>query len=192
MVNCFLLVVSALRGVPPVSLQLGKQLCRLSSAVDSGLSLGPPSRKPLKLGPESNLRPIFFPRRLSVRTRLARRDTKSTCARRYTLVNQLRVRVMRKEDPHGASLPMGRSSLEIAWSISQPGTRPPRSISTTEALLVALFASVGVDRGKAQSLAEAIADFRDTDNLPPASRCGSRLPRRGSHLGSKERAVPNR
>jgi len=47
MVNCFLLVVSALRGVPPVSLQLGKQLCRLSSAVDSGLSLGPPSRKPL-------------------------------------------------------------------------------------------------------------------------------------------------
>jgi general secretion pathway protein K len=34
-----------------------------------------------------------------------------------------------------------------------------------EALLAALFASVGVDPGKAQSLADAIADFRDADNL---------------------------
>jgi general secretion pathway protein K len=35
-----------------------------------------------------------------------------------------------------------------------------------DALLAALFASVGVDPGKAQSLADAIADFRDDDNLP--------------------------
>jgi general secretion pathway protein K len=35
-----------------------------------------------------------------------------------------------------------------------------------EALLAALFASVGIDLGKAQSLADAIADFRDTDNFP--------------------------
>jgi general secretion pathway protein K len=35
-----------------------------------------------------------------------------------------------------------------------------------EALLAALFASVGVDPGKAQSLADAIADYRDDDNLP--------------------------
>jgi len=34
-----------------------------------------------------------------------------------------------------------------------------------EALLAALFASVGVDPGNAQSLADAIADFRDPDNL---------------------------
>ena len=34
-----------------------------------------------------------------------------------------------------------------------------------ESLLAALFASVGVDPGKAQSLAAAIADFRDSDNL---------------------------
>jgi general secretion pathway protein K len=34
-----------------------------------------------------------------------------------------------------------------------------------EALLAALFASVGVDPGRAQSLADAIADFRDADNL---------------------------
>jgi len=40
-------MVSALRGVPPVSFQPGKQLCRHSSAADGGLSLGPPSRKPL-------------------------------------------------------------------------------------------------------------------------------------------------
>src|SRR5262245_901417 len=58
MVNSFLLMVSALRGVPPVSLQPGKQLCRHSSAADGGLSLGPPSRKPLKsLGRSSTLRP---------------------------------------------------------------------------------------------------------------------------------------
>jgi general secretion pathway protein K len=37
---------------------------------------------------------------------------------------------------------------------------------TPEALLAALFGSVGVDPGKAQSLADAIADFRDADNLP--------------------------
>ena len=60
MVNCFLLMVSALGGVPPVSFQPGKQLCRHSSADDSGLSLGPPSRKPLKLGPELCLRPLFL------------------------------------------------------------------------------------------------------------------------------------
>ena len=48
MVNCLLLMVSALRGVPPVSFQPGKQLCRHSSPADGGLSLGPPSRKPLK------------------------------------------------------------------------------------------------------------------------------------------------
>jgi len=61
MVNCFLLMVSALRGVPPVSLQPGKQLCRHSSAADGGLSLGPPSRKPLKsLGRSSTLRPPLF------------------------------------------------------------------------------------------------------------------------------------
>jgi general secretion pathway protein K len=35
-----------------------------------------------------------------------------------------------------------------------------------EALLAALFDSVGIDPGKAQSLADAIADFRDADNLP--------------------------
>jgi general secretion pathway protein K len=35
-----------------------------------------------------------------------------------------------------------------------------------EALLAALFDSVGVDPGMAQSLADAIADFRDADNLP--------------------------
>jgi general secretion pathway protein K len=35
-----------------------------------------------------------------------------------------------------------------------------------EELLTALFASVGVDRGEAQSLADAIADYRDADNLP--------------------------
>jgi general secretion pathway protein K len=34
-----------------------------------------------------------------------------------------------------------------------------------ETALAALFASVGVDEGKAQSLADAIADFRDADNL---------------------------
>jgi hypothetical protein len=42
MVNCFLLMVSGLRGVPPVSLQPGIQLCRRSSEDDGGLSLGPP------------------------------------------------------------------------------------------------------------------------------------------------------
>jgi general secretion pathway protein K len=35
-----------------------------------------------------------------------------------------------------------------------------------EGLLAALFGSVGVDPDKAQSLADAIADFRDTDDLP--------------------------
>jgi general secretion pathway protein K len=35
-----------------------------------------------------------------------------------------------------------------------------------EALLAALFASVGVDPAKAQALAAAIADFRDPDNFP--------------------------
>jgi general secretion pathway protein K len=34
-----------------------------------------------------------------------------------------------------------------------------------EALLAVLFESVGIDPDKAQSLADAIADFRDTDNL---------------------------
>jgi general secretion pathway protein K len=34
-----------------------------------------------------------------------------------------------------------------------------------EALLTALFASVGVAQGKAESLADAIADYRDADNL---------------------------
>ena len=34
-----------------------------------------------------------------------------------------------------------------------------------EALLAALFTSVGVDPGEAQSLADAVADFRDPDNL---------------------------
>jgi general secretion pathway protein K len=37
----------------------------------------------------------------------------------------------------------------------------------SEAALVALFESAGVDRGKAQSLANAVADFRDPDNLVP-------------------------
>ena len=60
MVNYFLLMVSALRGVPPVSLQPGIQLCRRSSADDGGLSLGPPSRSAAKLGPELTLRPTFF------------------------------------------------------------------------------------------------------------------------------------
>jgi len=62
MVNCFLLMVSALQGVPPVSLQPGMQLCRRSSTDDGGLSLGPPSRSAAKLGPELTLRPIFFVR----------------------------------------------------------------------------------------------------------------------------------
>ncbi len=35
-----------------------------------------------------------------------------------------------------------------------------------EALLAALFESVGVDSGKAHSLADAIADYRDSDDLP--------------------------
>ena len=35
-----------------------------------------------------------------------------------------------------------------------------------ELVLAALFVSVGVEPGKAQSLADAIADFRDADNLP--------------------------
>ena len=35
----------------------------------------------------------------------------------------------------------------------------------SEAILAALFEWVGVDRGKAQSLAAAIADFRDADDL---------------------------
>src|SRR4029077_8905250 len=34
-----------------------------------------------------------------------------------------------------------------------------------EALLAVLFESVGIDPDKAQSLADAIADFRDADNL---------------------------
>jgi general secretion pathway protein K len=38
-----------------------------------------------------------------------------------------------------------------------------------EALLAALIESVGIDRGKAQALADAIADFRDADNLPRLS-----------------------
>jgi type II secretory pathway component PulK len=38
-----------------------------------------------------------------------------------------------------------------------------------EALLTALIESVGVDRSSAQSLADAIADFRDADNLPRLS-----------------------
>jgi general secretion pathway protein K len=36
---------------------------------------------------------------------------------------------------------------------------------TSEALLAALFGSVGVEPGKSQSLADAIADFRDADNF---------------------------
>jgi general secretion pathway protein K len=36
----------------------------------------------------------------------------------------------------------------------------------SEVLLAALFASVGVDPVKAESLADAIADFRDADNFP--------------------------
>lgn len=35
-----------------------------------------------------------------------------------------------------------------------------------ETLLAALFGSVGVDPGKAQSLADAVADFRDADDFP--------------------------
>jgi general secretion pathway protein K len=35
-----------------------------------------------------------------------------------------------------------------------------------QALLAALFASVGVDPGKAQSLADAMADYIDADNVP--------------------------
>ena len=35
-----------------------------------------------------------------------------------------------------------------------------------EVLLASLFSSVGVDPAKAQSLADAIADFRDADDLP--------------------------
>ena len=55
---------------PPVSFQPGKQLCRHSSAADGGLSLGPPSRKPLKsLGRSSTLRPPLF-----LGTRLSNRD----------------------------------------------------------------------------------------------------------------------
>jgi general secretion pathway protein K len=38
-----------------------------------------------------------------------------------------------------------------------------------EAILAALFGSVGVDPGKAQSLADAIADFRDPDNFKRAN-----------------------
>jgi general secretion pathway protein K len=34
-----------------------------------------------------------------------------------------------------------------------------------QALLVSLFALVGVDPGKARSIADAVADFRDEDNL---------------------------
>jgi general secretion pathway protein K len=38
----------------------------------------------------------------------------------------------------------------------------------SDALLAALFGFVGVDPGKAQALSDAIADFRDTDDLPRA------------------------
>jgi general secretion pathway protein K len=38
-----------------------------------------------------------------------------------------------------------------------------------EALLAALFTSVGIDQAKAQSLADAIADFRDPDDQPRAN-----------------------
>jgi general secretion pathway protein K len=38
-----------------------------------------------------------------------------------------------------------------------------------EMLLAALFESVGIDRSRAQSLGDAIADFRDADNLPRLS-----------------------
>jgi general secretion pathway protein K len=37
-----------------------------------------------------------------------------------------------------------------------------------ETVLSALFVSVGIDASKAQSLADAIADFRDADNFPHA------------------------
>ena len=54
---------------PPVSFQPGKQLCRHSSAADGGLSLGPPSRKPLKsLGRSSTLRPPLFPQPMMARS----------------------------------------------------------------------------------------------------------------------------
>ena len=47
-------------------------------------------------------------------------------------------------------------------------TRPPKWIlyQASEVLLAALFVLVGIDPGEAQSLAGAIADFRDPDNLP--------------------------
>jgi general secretion pathway protein K len=38
-----------------------------------------------------------------------------------------------------------------------------------EAILAALFDSVGIDPGRAQSLAHAIADFRDPDNFKHAN-----------------------
>jgi general secretion pathway protein K len=40
-----------------------------------------------------------------------------------------------------------------------------------EALFAALFASVGIDSSKAQCLADTIADYRDSDNMPRA--CGA-------------------
>jgi general secretion pathway protein K len=36
----------------------------------------------------------------------------------------------------------------------------------TEAVLTSIIRSVGIDQAKAQSLADAIADFRDSDNIP--------------------------
>ena len=39
----------------------------------------------------------------------------------------------------------------------------------SEAVLVSLFTSVGIERSKAQALADAIADFRDVDDIPRLS-----------------------
>ena len=57
------------------------------------------------------------------------------------------------------------SSNTVQISIRNEGTKIDLN-HATETDLSALFASVGVDASKVQSLADTIADFRDPDNFP--------------------------
>jgi len=61
MVNCFLLMMSALRGVPPVSLQPGiHSYAGAHQQMMAAYPSAPPSRSAAKLGPELTLRPTFL------------------------------------------------------------------------------------------------------------------------------------
>jgi general secretion pathway protein K len=57
------------------------------------------------------------------------------------------------------------ASSTVQISIRNEGTKIDLN-HAPETSLSALFASVGVDASKAQSLADAVADFRDSDNFP--------------------------